>query len=355
MARSALRRVVTLARSGHVQVQQEPIPPLQPGQVLVRVRASVISAGTELGSARRAAGAQSRSGPPEGPFRPFGYQNAGEVIEVGDGCRGLAVGQRVACMGGGYALHADYACVPQHLAVPLPESVSDEEGAFAALAATAMQAVRRGDVVFGEEVGVLGLGIVGQLVAQVSQIAGARVLACDPFESRVALARRCGVRHATSETGPAAIARAAAVSEGRGLDCGFICFGGEATAALKDLVQMMKQAPDTHRWGRIVIVGGARVTHDFGAALGNLDLRSAARTGPGYHDKAYEHGADYPAVFVRWTTQAHLRLFVRWVADGKLRVKDLITDRFPVEEADAACYALMDAPGDHLGVVIRYE
>ena len=117
---------------------------------------------------------------------------------------------------------------------------------------------------------------------------------------------------------------------------------------------MMKEAPDTHRSGKIVLVGGAQITHGFGADLGNLDLRSAARTGPGYHDEAYELGADYPPVFVRWSTQAHLKLFVRWLQEGKLHIRELITDRVSMDDAPSACYALMDAPQDHLGVLITY-
>lgn len=343
------RRVVTINSSGFVKVQQEPIPPLKPGQLLIRVHASLISAGTEL------SGFRGKQRVEEGTFRPFGYQNAGEVIAIGENCRGFEIGQRVACMGGGYAGHADYTCAAQNMVVPLPDSMSYEEGAFAALAATAMQAVRRGEVVLGEEVVVLGLGVVGQITAQLCQIAGARVLAIDPLPLRVEAARRTGITFATTETGAAAVARAASVTEGHGMDCAFICFGGDATAALQDVARMMKQAPDTHRYGRIVIPGGATITHRFGAPLGNLDLRSSARTGPGYHDHAYEHGADYPQVFVRWSTQAHLRLFTRLVSEGKLNVKDLITDRVPVEEADAACYALIDAPDKHLGVIIEYR
>jgi threonine dehydrogenase-like Zn-dependent dehydrogenase len=258
-------------------------------------------------------------------------------------------------MGAGFALHSDYASVPQRLAIPLPDAVSDEEGAFAALAPTAMHAARRGEIVFGEDTAVLGLGLVGQLTAQVCRIAGARVHAFDPFDLRVRRARQCGIEDAYAETGESAEARIREATEGRGLDSAVICFGGDATAALQSVVKMMQEAPDTHRMGRIVIVGGAKVTHGFGADLGNLDLRSAARTGPGYHDPAYEHGADYPNAFVRWTTQAHLRLFTRWLEAGKLDVKSLITDRVPVEEADRACYALMDAPADHLGVIIRYD
>ena len=346
-----VRRMLAIARSGHVEVRSEPIPPLLPGRLLVRVRASLISPGTELGEWT----GQPRPESPVLPYRTFGYQNAGEIVEMGPGCSGFRLGERVACMGAGYAVHGDFASVPQRMATSLPDSVSDEEGAFVALAATAMHAARRGEVAFGEDVAVLGLGLVGQLVAQVCLAAGARTLAFDPLPLRVDRARRCGVEHATTETGDSAVARVAEVSNGRGLDSAFICFGGDATTALQSIVRMMQEAPDTHRMGRIVLVGGARITHGFGAALGNLDLRSAARTGPGYHDPAYELGADYPEAFVRWTTQAHLRLFTRWVTEGKLRVKDLITSRVPIADADQACYALMDTPDEQLGVIIHYD
>ncbi len=345
------RRAVTVTKSGHVQVQYEPVPVPAAGQILVRVHASLISSGTELGAwtgvPRPEAVAE--------PYRKFGYQNAGEIVEVGERVTGLGVGDRVACMGAGYALHSDYACVPQNMATPLPNTISYEEGAFIALACTAMHAARRAEIAFGEDIAILGLGLVGQLMAQVCQTAGARVIAFDPFPVRTEAARRCGIVEAHPEVGDEAVARVSALTQGRGLDSAAICFGGDATAALKSVVQMMQEAPDTHRMGKVVLVGGATITHGFGADLGNLDLRSAARTGPGYHDPAYELGADYPEVFVRWTTQAHLRLFTRWLVEGKLNVKDLITDRYAVSQADQACYSLMDHPDRHVGVVIEYN
>jgi threonine dehydrogenase-like Zn-dependent dehydrogenase len=346
-----VRRVVTVARSGHVEVQTEPVPAIVPGQILVRVHASLISSGTELGAWT----GQPRPEQPVPPYRNFGYQNAGEVLEVGEGVRGLAVGDRVACMGAGYALHSDFACVPQNMATKLPDSVTYEEGAFIALAGTAMQAARRAEIAFGEDIAILGLGLVGQLTAQVCQAAGARVLAFDPYRIRVDAAKKCGIELAFTDVGEAAIARVAEITAGRGLDSAAICFGGDATAALRSVVKMMQEAPDTHRMGRIVLVGGATITHGFGADLGNLDLRSAARTGAGYHDEAYELGADYPEVFVRWTTQAHLRLFTRWLVEGKLNVKELITDRYAVSNADQACYDLMDHPDRHVGVILEYN
>lgn len=343
-----VRRVLTKNETGYIEVQEQPIPPLEPGTALVKVHASLISAGTEISRLR------DRPRTPGGSQRVFGYQNAGIVLEVGEGCRNLTPGTRVACMGGPYSVHGEYAVVPQNLITPLPENVSYAEGAFIALAATAMQAVRRSDLVWGEEAAVLGLGIVGQLVAQICQIAGARVLAFDPLPLRVECARRAGVLLACTDTGEAAVSRVAAVTEGRGLDCAFLCVGDASNQVFPYVYKMMKRAPDTHAYGRVVSVGGT-LTHGMGASLGNLDIRSSARTGPGYHDPEYEYGRDYPEVFVRWSTQAHIRLFARWVSEGRLNVKDLITTRVPLEKAPEACYSLMDEPERHLGVVILYH
>ena len=135
------------------------------------------------------------------------------------------------------------------------------------------------------------------------------------------------------------------------MDCGIICFGGDGTAAFEQIYQMLKQAPDTHRMGRIVIVGGARISHGFAAALGNVDVLSAARTGPGYHDEAYEHGNDYPPVFVEWTTRRNLEEVLRMIAEKKLDVQSLITHEYPLDQAAEGCDRLIFSPGEALGVV----
>nr|WP_309690545.1 NAD(P)-dependent oxidoreductase [Armatimonas sp.] len=325
------RNILSLARSGHVAVREQALPPLEPGMVLIRSYASGISAGTELGGFVGKARPESI----EEPWRNFGYQAAGVVEAVGEDVTQFAVGDRIAGMGANYALHADRVLVPQNLCVALADSVSFTDAAFVALGATAFQAVRRGEVVFGEAVGIWGLGMLGQFVAQVCHAAGAHVAGHDPAEKRRTLAPLSDEK----SVGP--------------LDAAFLCFGGEASNALKEIVSHMRQAPDTHRSGRIVLVGGATVTHGFGAALGNLELRSAARTGPGYHDKAWERGADYPSVFVRWDTQTHLKLFVQWLAEGKFNLTGLY-QTVGLSEAPAACYALMDRQAEHLGVVIEY-
>ena len=139
------------------------------------------------------------------------------------------------------------------------------------------------------------------------------------------------------------------------MDCGIIAFGGDATSAFQQIRATLKTAPDTHKMGRIVIVGGASITHGFAAGLGNVDVISAARTGPGYHDEAYEHGADYPPVFVPWPTQRNLALSLRLMSEGKIQVQPLITDVMPIDQASEACEKLIQTPNEALGVVFSMQ
>lgn len=344
------RRVLTVASNGQVSVKEEPLPRPGPGEVLVRVRTSLISPGTELS---RFEGVD-RSQPAEGEPIPFGYQNAGEIVQVGEGCTQLRPGQRVACMGWGKALHADYACIAQNLAVPLPDGVSHEEGAFIALGATAIHAVRRARPTLGDYILVGGLGIVGQMTAQLSAMMGSFPLGSDPTPLRVELAQRCGV-DATTSTGETLVEEAKAFTRERGMDGAFICFGGDVTGPLRHMVRTLKYTPDRHRMGWVTVVGQAGMRFsNFVGEMDNVDLISVAHTGPGYKDPDYETGSDYTPVFIRWTTRDNMALFLDLVEKKKVNVANLITDRYSIEQANEACYALIDEPTKHLGIVIEY-
>lgn len=344
----AERRVACIDGSGVGVLVAEELSAPAPGEVQVEVRSSLISPGTELGrvSALRA------SPEPGRPPRPFGYANAGVVAAIGPGVSGYGVGDRVACMGGGYALHADRVNVPVNLSAPIPAGVDFEEAAFAHLAATGLHAIRRAAPVFGESGIVVGLGLVGQLTAQFGQLSGCHILGVDRYELRLEAARRAGIE-ATAGEGEDPVARAGAFTQGYGMDFGVIAFGGEATGAFAQIAQSLKKAPDTHAMGRIVIVGGAQISHGFAAALGNVDVRSAARTGPGYHDAAWEHGAGYPPVFVEWPTRRNLAECLRAIAAGRLHVAHLVTHRFALGQVRAAVDELVLRPASALGVVLQ--
>jgi threonine dehydrogenase-like Zn-dependent dehydrogenase len=344
-----MRRVLTRNGKGAFAVREEPLPEPKPGELTIEVVASSISAGTELS---RYIGMESKVSPDD-VWQPFGYQNAGVVIAVGEGCEGFQVGQRVAAMGAGYALHATHANVPVNMTTPLPDSVSFEEGALNSLAATALNAVRRANLQLGENVLVVGLGVVGQFVAQLAKLNGTHVLGADRLPLRLDTAKATGITVCDVNTPFTQVAPE--FTRGYGMDAAFICFGGNATATFKDIVKVMKRAPDTHAYGCIVLVGGATVEHSFGSALGNLDIRSAARTGPGYHDNAWEHGAAYPPVFVPWTTKRNLEEIMGWIVGGQLQVKPLISHCVPLSQGPDICRTIIEHPEQTLGVVLKMQ
>ncbi len=344
---SRTRHALAVDGAGQISVVEEPIPEPGAGEVLVEVSASMVSPGTELGGISRR-----RESPGGAPARPFGYSSAGVVTQLGAGVTRLQVGQRVACMGGGYAQHATHGCVPQNMAVPIPDTVADADAAAIHLVATSLNAVRRLEPEIAEYIAVVGLGPVGNFATQWARIAGCHVAAIDRLPMRLETADVCGAHLCVDPTTDAGLEAIGAFAKGRGLDGAIMAFGGDGTAAFKMLVGQIKRAPDTHQMGRIVNVGGARIDHNWAAALGNLDLRSAARTGPGYHDEDWERGQDYPPVFVQWTTNRNMETCLDFIGRGQLHVAPLITHRVSLGDAPDACETLIQTPNDALGIVI---
>ena len=183
------RKVVMRNDAGRILTEEQETPAPKPGQLLIEVHASMVSPGTELGGIKRR-----RENPgSETQKHSFGYTNAGVVIGKEGDCDEFEIGDRVAGMGGGYALHATYACVPHNLCAKIPENVKAEEAACIHLAATALHAVQRGRIRIGENVVIAGLGVLGQFASQVAKTAGAYVIGLDQLPLRIGIAENAGI------------------------------------------------------------------------------------------------------------------------------------------------------------------
>jgi predicted dehydrogenase/threonine dehydrogenase-like Zn-dependent dehydrogenase len=368
-----MKQVTQRLRDGRVEVLSVPSPVVSPGTVLVDVRASLLSAGTErtkVQTARKSLLGKARQRPDQvaqviekartdglretvrtvrsrlDQPSVLGYSAAGVALAVGADVRGIAVGDRVA-VGGADAVHAEVDRVPANLCVGLPDAVSFEEGCFACVGSIALHGVRQAGVTLGERVAVLGLGLVGQLTALLLRAAGCRVVGIDLDRASVESAHGLGgidAGFARGEIGES-IPPAAA-----GCDAVIVT----AATPSNDPIEL---APRLCRdRGRVVIVG------DVGMALARapfyekeIDLRLSRSYGPGRYDRAYEeNGQDYPIGYVRWTEGRNMAAIVELIGAGRLPVRELITARFPVDDAPTAYERLSSEEHSPLGVVIEY-
>jgi predicted dehydrogenase/threonine dehydrogenase-like Zn-dependent dehydrogenase len=370
-----MKQVLQNLRTGETSVVEVPIPAPQVGQALVRNVASLVSAGTErmlVEFAEKSLLGKARSRPDlarqvldkarregllttiEAAFNrldqpmPLGYSSAGVIAALGAGMEGFKVGQRVACAGGGHAVHAEYVTVPRNLLVHIPEGVDFEAAAFTTLGAIALHGFRLSEAQLGERVAVIGLGLLGLLAVGIVRAAGCHVFGVDLDAQRVALAQQIGAWAALRREAEEA---AASFSEGRGCDAVLIC----ADSASADPVELAGLIARDR--GRVVAIGAVGLDIPrkiyYEKELTFLNSRSY---GPGRYDPAYEEaGHDYPIGYVRWTENRNLEAFVDLLAGGRVEVGTLITHRFPVEEAPQA-YELITGKrkAPFLGVVLTY-
>jgi len=371
-----MKAVLQDLKSGKVSVAEVPPPALQPGGVLVRVRRSLISIGTEravIALAKKSPLGKAKERPDlarkvlnkarqEGYWStwkvvrnligspiPLGYSCAGEVVEVGRDAAGFAVGDRVACAGLNYANHAEIDYVPRNLVARMPDGLSFDDACFVTLGAIAMQGVRLAQLELGERVVVLGLGLVGQIALQIARCSGARVLAYDVDPAKVALALELGAHQGVSDASALRPA-VAAFTEGAGADAVLVCAATRSDRPLGDAADISRLK------GRVIVVG------DVGMAIKRrpyfekeLSLIVSRSYGPGRYDPAYEvHGVDYPLPYVRWTEQRNMQSFLELMAAREVSVAPLVTHRFPIDNIEPA-YQLVTGERQERAIAILLE
>jgi len=240
--------------------------------------------------------------------------------------------------------------VKRNLVVRIPAGCEVRLAASATVGAIAMQGVRRAAPELGERICVLGLGLIGQLTAQLLRAAGCDVVGLDLDPARVERARRLGMSHGASD--PEAFkALVRDVTGGRGADRTLM------TAATKSNSVINLAMDVTRAKGTVVIVGDVGLKVERAVFYRKeIDLLMSTSYGPGRYDPAYEiEGHDYPFGYVRWTENRNMQSYLELVAAGRVDVGSLIDREVRVDEAPAAYRALADAEGElPLGVLIRY-
>ncbi len=328
-------------REGRIELSERRLGALPPRHVRIRTRYSGVSSGTELSIIRRSL--LEKSDP-----KPLGYQAVGEVIGVGEGVDCFGVGTCVACYGAPYVSHASILDVPARLATVVESARVSPSYSFCGLGTIALHALRLGQIELGEVVAVVGLGVLGNLVAQLAAIAGGRVVASDINAERCDVARACGI-HATQRRNELEeIVRGESSREGA--DAVFLASNACGNDLFEQCVALLRLR------GRLVIVGHVEAVLPREALFEKEATLVVSRAGgPGRYDPQYEAGpADYPYAYVRWTEGRNLREFVRLVAENRVKTDQLVTKVVPIAQCAQAYEDLAKAPSSVLGLVFDW-
>lgn len=329
---------VVFPSPGVVEVVESDVAAPGPGEITCEALASLVSTGTETFclAGRFDAGTFWEEWV-QFPFSP-GYSMTARVVAVGEGVTDLAVGDRVALP----TSHAQFVTVDRALAVAVPEGVSDEDACWASLAVTTQLGVRRAQLELGETVGVVGLGLLGQLVVRYLRLAGARhIIAIDPDAGRLSLAREGGATATIAATADAAVDPIRSATGGNLLDVVFDITGHPAAfAAASTLLRPL---------GRMVLLGdspqpsqqrlGPRIVADAISIIG-VHAGTAAT-----HQTALD----------RWTGAEMTALFFDYLLDGRIRGDALVSHRVSPHDAPQLYAALTADRSPYMGVLFDWS
>lgn len=362
-------------QDGRLEIQEVPVPVPPPGGALVQVTHSVISIGTEKMKVEQAkmnllqkamarpdqvrkviesirnlgwkSALQKVRNRMESPT-PLGYSAAGVIVAVDEGNTRLRVGDRVACAGAECANHAEFIAMPDLLMAKIPENVPNWMAAYSTVLSIAMQALRQGDAKLGEQVLVMGQGLIGLLLTALLHANGVRVMAVDLMKSKEKISTEMGAERFVS-TGDL-VNEVRSWTFGNGVDKVYLCTGTQSNKPIEQAVEIMRDR------GRLVIVGNTKTDLSWKTYYEKeIDVRYSRSYGPGRYDPSYEWGgSDYPIGYVRWTEQRNLDACLALMAAGKLNLEAITTHRVRFEDSLSVYQELLKPESKEVGVVLEY-
>ena len=323
---------VVVTSPGQVELEWLDPPRPQPGQVLLRALSTLISPGTE-----RAFFLNLENTNPVYPLYP-GYSFVGEVIAAAEDVVSLEIGDRVVCR----AAHQSHALVEADSCLKAPSQVADEEAAYFALLAIAMQGLRKARIELGETVVVLGAGIVGILAMRLAQLSGALpIIGVDLDQRRLELARQMGADEALINDDNL-LENLRAILCRDGADVVIEVTG--APAAVATAFQLARAR------GRVALVGSTR-----GISEGVNFYREVHKKGLlviGGHESAQPRQDSSPGY---WTPEREYALSLDLLARGRVQTAPLISHRYNWREFPAAYARLASWDKDVMGMIIEWD
>ena len=334
--------VVTFVAPRRVEVQHEELTGATPGRVLVRTRVSAISAGTELlvyrGQAPSGMTADESIAALEGnlafPLR-FGYAAVGDVVDIGEGTDTHLHGRRVFA----FNPHASLFEAEPEALIDIPEGVSYEDAAMLPSMETAVNFAMDGAPLVGENVLVIGQGVIGLLTTSLlAQMPLGALITLDTLESRREASLRVGATTTLDPTSPGVFDEITSAFGGRGADLVY---------ELSGRPEALDTAIATTGYGGRIVIGSW-----YGTKRAPIDL------GGGFHRSRIRLISSQvttiaPELSGRWDKQR--RFETAWRMIDRVRPSQFVTHRFPIEEAQAAYRLLDENPEQAIQALLTYD
>ncbi len=334
--------VVRFTAPRQVVLHTYPSAALGPREVRVRTLLSGISAGTELTAYRgsnpyltKSWHEESRLFVPgttslEYPVDGWGYEEVGEVIELGADVQSMSTGDVV---WGTWGHRSDVVLGESYAATRrLPAGADPTIGVFSRIGAIALNSVLDADIHLGETVAVFGQGTPGLIIGQLARLNGGTVVAVDAIESRLELARRLGAHHTYNALEqPTPAQRIKELTGGRGADVSIEISGNYG--ALHEAIRA------TAYNSRVVVSG-------FFQGPG-----SALALGEEFHHNRIsvicsQISGVAPALASRWDVDRLQQTVMELAAAGRVDVTSLVSHVVPAGDA-AEAFAMLDAHPEH--------
>lgn len=322
-----------------ITTEETDVPQIGPDEILCKAEKSLVSMGTEMTCLKGQMEADTNwDAWVRFPFTP-GYSMASRVVAIGSQVEGIHIGDRIASL----SQHEQFFALKRDKAHLIPDGVSSEDATWLALGAYVAQlGVRRAELELGQTVGIVGMGILGQLVTQYLHLMGCRKVICiDPVQSRLDIAKESGATHMLAMDAGAAKAAVEDITDGKMLDVVFDITGHPAAFAPTTML--------VRKLGKVIL-------------LGDADTPSKQFLGPRVLCDSISilaiHGTMYPqheSAFNPWTTKEMTSLFFEYVMQGRMNVSRLISHRFSPLQAPQVYKQLQQDRGAYLGVIFDWN
>ncbi len=274
------------------------------------------------------------------PWVP-GYGHIGVVEEIGEQVQGFARGDRLFS----FSPHRSHHLlnVATTLAVKVPDALSDVTAAAARMAVVAYAGLHVATLRVGMTVAIFGLGAVGNLCAQLFQIAGCRVVAVDLSPGRRELAKRCGIVDVIGADVDDIDRQIRDRTDGRGADITIDAVGDSR------VIQQIIPLTATH--GQVILLGSPRVafTGEMTQSFRDIHFRMITLRGAlEWMSPRKDPGFGLPSI------ERNINTIFRQIADGRLKVDPLVSHQLPPSQIREAYEGLLNDREHFTGVALTW-